>query len=50
MIPPESRSPTDRGEQGTKKRVAVEADGGPPGAVIAPANVHDTKLLAEMRF
>jgi putative transposase len=25
----------------------VEADGGPLGAVIAPANVHDTKLLAE---
>jgi putative transposase len=26
--------------------VAVEADGGPLGAVVAGANVHDTKLLA----
>jgi putative transposase len=29
-----------------KRRLAVEAEGGPLGAAIAGANVHDTKLLA----
>jgi putative transposase len=29
-----------------KRRLVVEATGGPPGATIAGANVHDTKLLA----
>jgi putative transposase len=29
-----------------KRSVLVEADGGPLAAVIAGANVHDTKLLA----
>jgi putative transposase len=29
-----------------KRRVVVEATGGPLGATIAGANVHDTKLLA----
>jgi hypothetical protein len=32
---------------GTKKSVIVEQHGGPLGAVIAGANVHDTKLLAD---
>jgi putative transposase len=40
-------NPTDRAKMGTKKSVIVEQDGGPLGAVIAGANVHDTKLLAE---
>jgi putative transposase len=39
-------NPTDRGKNGTKRSLIVEADGGPLGAVIAGANVHDTKLLA----
>lgn len=39
------KNPTDRGKPGTKRSVIVEADGGPLGAVVAAANVHDTKLL-----
>lgn len=39
-------NPTDRGKNGCKRSVIVEADGGPLGVVIAGANVHDTKLLA----
>jgi putative transposase len=39
--------PTDRGKSGVKRSVIVDKDGGPLGAVIAGANVHDTKLLAE---
>jgi len=38
-------NPTDRAKMGTKKSILVEAGGGPLGAVIAGANVHDTKLL-----
>ena len=38
-------NPTDRGKNGTKRSVIVEADGGPLGVVIAGANRHDTKLL-----
>ena len=38
-------NPTDRGKPGTKRSVIVEEDGGPLGAVIDGANVHDTKLL-----
>jgi putative transposase len=40
-------NPTDRGKNGTKRSLIVEADGGPLGAVIAGANVHNTKLLAQ---
>jgi len=40
-------NPTDRGKPGTKKSILVEASGGPLSTVIAPANVHDTKLLEE---
>ena len=40
-------NPTDRGKNGTKRSVIVDQDGGPLGAVIAGANVHDAKLLAE---
>ena len=39
-------NPTDRGKNGVKRSVIVDQDGGPLGAVIAGANVHDTKLLA----
>ena len=41
------KNPTDRGKNGTKKSLLVEADGGPLGAVIAGANVPDCKLLTE---
>src|SRR5947208_16969689 len=40
-------NPTDRGKNGTKRSVIVEADGGPLGVVVAGANVHDTKLLEQ---
>ena len=40
-------NPTDRGKKGTKRSVIVDQDGGPLGAAIAGANVHDTRLLAE---
>jgi putative transposase len=40
-------NPTDRGKNGTKRSLIVEADGGPLGVVVAGANVHDTKLLKE---
>jgi putative transposase len=40
-------NPTDRGKKGTKRSIIVEQDGGPLGAVIAGANVHDTKLLQQ---
>jgi putative transposase len=38
-------NPTDRGKNGSKRSLIVEADGGPLGIVVAPANVHDAKLL-----
>jgi putative transposase len=39
------KNPTDRGKNGSKKSLIVEADGGPLGVVVAPANRHDAKLL-----
>ena len=39
------RNPTDRGKNGVKTSLLVEADGGPLAVVVAGANVHDTKLL-----
>jgi putative transposase len=41
------KNPTDRGKNGTKESVLVDADGGPLGAVIAAANVNDHLLLRE---
>jgi len=38
-------NPTDRGKDGTKKSILVEADGGPLAAVLDGANRHDCKLL-----
>jgi putative transposase len=38
-------NPTDRGKNGLKRSLLVEADGGPLAAVIAGANVPDFKLL-----
>jgi putative transposase len=40
------KNPTDRGKQGVKKSLLVEADGGPLGIAISAANVNDTQLLA----
>jgi len=40
------RSPVDRGKKGMKRSVAVDASGIPIGSVTAPANRHDSPLLA----
>ena len=37
--------PTGRGKNGTKWSLIVVGDGGPSGAAVAGATVHDTKLL-----
>lgn len=39
------KNPTDRGKNGTKRSLLVEAQGGPLAVVIAPANVNDQRLL-----
>ena len=41
------RSPVDRGKQGIKRSTAVDGQGIPVGTVTAPANRHDSPLLAE---
>ena len=41
------RSPVDRGKQGIKRSTVVDGRGIPLGAVIAPANRHDSPLLGE---
>jgi transposase len=41
------RSPVDRGKRGIKRSVAVDAEGIPLGVVTAPANRHDSPLLAQ---
>ena len=40
-------NPTDRAKPGTKRSLIVERSGGPLGAVVAGANIHDAKLLAD---
>ena len=40
------RNPTDRGKLGIKRSTLVDADGLPLGVVSAPANRHDSPLLA----
>jgi transposase len=40
------RSPVDRGKRGIKRSVAVDVRGIPLGIVTAPANRHDSPLLA----
>ena len=39
------RSPVDRGKQGLKRSMVVDANGIPIGAIAAPANRHDSPLL-----
>lgn len=41
------RSPVDRGKQGIKRSMVVDANGIPLGAVAAPANRHDSPLLEQ---
>ncbi len=41
------RSPVDRGKGGIKRSMVVDACGIPLGIVIAPANRHDSPLLAD---
>ncbi len=41
------RSPVDRGNRGIKRSTAVDARGIPLGTIAAPANRHDSPLLAE---
>ena len=41
------RSPVDRGKQGIKRSVVVDANGVPLGAIAAPANRHDSPLLEQ---
>jgi transposase len=38
------RSPVDRGKQGLKRSMVVDANGIPIGAIAAPANRHDSPL------
>jgi hypothetical protein len=40
------KSPVDRGKRGIKRSMAVDARGIPVGSTIAPANRHDSPLLA----
>jgi Transposase DDE domain len=39
------RSPVDRGKQGTKRSIAVDAAGIPLGGIVAAASAHDSPLL-----
>jgi transposase len=41
------RNPVDRGKQGIKRSTVVDAKGIPLGAVVAPANRHDSPLLEQ---
>lgn len=38
-------NPTDRAKNGTKRGFVVEESGGPLGALVAPANTHDSLLI-----
>jgi transposase len=38
-------NPTDRAKQGVKRSLLVDQCGGPLAVIVAPANVHDSKLL-----
>ena len=41
------KGPVDRGKQGMKRFMVVDANGIPLGAIAAPANRHDSPLLDE---
>ena len=40
-------NPTDRGKKGTKRSLLTEGNGVPIAVVVAGANRHDMKLLAD---
>ena len=42
------RNPTDRGKNGVKQTILVDENGAPLYVDLAPANVHDSKLLKPM--
>src|SRR5260370_30311324 len=39
------KNPTDRGKQGTKRHLVVDAHGIPLAVLVSAANVHDSKML-----
>lgn len=41
------RNPTDRGKQGVKRSLLTDANGLPLSLVVAAANTHDIKLVAD---
>jgi transposase len=41
------RSPVDRGKQGIKRSMVVDAEGVPLGVITSPANRHDSPLLGQ---
>jgi transposase len=41
-------NPTDRGKQGTKRHIVVDARGTPLAVVLSGANVHDSKVLGRV--
>lgn len=41
------RNPTDRGKQGVKRSLMTDANGLPLSVVVAGANTHDIKLVAD---
>ncbi len=41
------RNPTARGKQGVKRSLLTDANGLPPSLVVAVANTHDIKLVAD---
>lgn len=41
------RNPTDRGKQGVKRSLMTDANGLPLSLVVAAANTHDIKLVAD---
>ena len=39
------KNPTDRGKQGTKRHLVVDAHGIPLAVLVSAANVHDSKMM-----
>lgn len=42
------KNPTDRGKQGVKRSAMTDANGLPLSLVVAGANTHDIRLVADM--
>src|ERR1700737_4634079 len=43
--PETGKNPTDRGKQGTKRHLVVDAHGIPLAVLVSAANVHDSKMM-----